>query len=134
MRFASPVALVRDGALWRGEVTPLDDELTFYLAVRPRGDGPPSIVLRNPERNLGWQFRVDALRHAGDSVSLVSSTRDNRVFAAGTLHEGTLTPDLGGWVEGLLFRNQRRSESHLHNVHRVGSGWWAASRRVGETV
>jgi CubicO group peptidase (beta-lactamase class C family) len=118
------VELVRDGALWRGEVVPLDDAFSFYLVVRPRPDGPPAIVLRNPERNLGWQFRVDALRRTGDSVTLVSSTRENRVFAAGTLHDGTLTLDLGGWGGSYDFRRLEPGEaSDFWPRGRPDAGW-----------
>ena len=46
--FASPVTLTKyKDNLWRGEVVPLDDELTLYLKITPREDG--SVAARPQE-------------------------------------------------------------------------------------
>lgn len=100
--YASPVELARDGALWRGEVVPLDDEFTFYLVVRPRADGSLGAFLRNPERNLGRQLRVDRVERDGEAVRLVGTrggAAQEQVLASGTLREERLAlefPARGG--------------------------------------
>ena len=92
--YASPVELARSGALWRGEVVPLDDAFTYWLVVRERADGSLGAFLRNPERNLGRQIRVERVERTGDSVRLLGARGDT--LAAGTLREGVLTLPLRG--------------------------------------
>lgn len=85
--YASPVTLTKYGRnIWRGDVLPLDDVMTFYLMIKPRDDGSVGAFLKNPERNLGRVIRVDHLEREGDSVKLfaANSTNDKgRVLAAG---------------------------------------------------
>ncbi len=78
--YASPVMLTKDKqSTWRGEVSPLDDTMTFYLMVKPRGDGSVGAFLRNPERNIGRFIRVDHIEREGQTVKLfVASTADER--------------------------------------------------------
>lgn len=72
--YASPVTLVKENQnLWRGDVAPLDDALTFYLMIKVRGDGSAGAFLRNPERNLGRFIRVDRVEREGDAVKLLSA-------------------------------------------------------------
>lgn len=86
--YASPVALTKDGRnQWRGNVTPLDNTMTFYLVVKARNDGSLGAFLRNPERNLGAnQLRVDHIKREGESVKLIAVNKANeqqRVAAEG---------------------------------------------------
>ena len=85
--YASPVTLVKDRRnVWRGEVSPLDDTMTFYLMIKPRADGSVGAFLRNPERNLGRFMRVDAIERQADSVRLLaagSANEKGRVLAEG---------------------------------------------------
>ncbi|HEX8474636.1 MAG TPA: serine hydrolase [Pyrinomonadaceae bacterium] len=85
--YASPVTLTKDKQnIWRGEVSPLDDTLTFYLMVKPREDGSVGAFLRNPERNLGRFMRVDHLERAGATVKLFAANSGNekgRLLAEG---------------------------------------------------
>lgn len=72
MAFATPVRLVADGeARWRGEVAPLDDELTLYLVIARRPDGALAAFLRNPERNLGARYDLDRVERDGSTVRLL---------------------------------------------------------------
>jgi CubicO group peptidase (beta-lactamase class C family) len=61
VRYASPVQLgfVQQG-VWRGEVQPLEDRLSLYLALRRSEDGSLRAFIRNPERNwgMGHDYRV----------------------------------------------------------------------------
>lgn len=92
-RYASPVVLVARGdARWEGEVVPLEDEFTYYLAVRPRADGSMAAFIRNPERNLGRFIRVDQLERDGPVVRL--RARDSSGVKGGTLAEGTYRNDV----------------------------------------
>jgi CubicO group peptidase (beta-lactamase class C family) len=89
--YASPVTLTKDRQnIWRGEVAPLADTLTFYLMVKPRDDGSMGAFLRNPERNLGRFIRVDRLERDGESVKLFaadSADTKGRVLAEGRYDE-----------------------------------------------
>jgi CubicO group peptidase (beta-lactamase class C family) len=72
--YASPVSLTKDKQnVWRGEVVPLDDAITFYLMVKVRSDGSVGAFLKNPERNLGRFIRVDRIERDGDTVKLFSA-------------------------------------------------------------
>ena len=86
-RYASPVTLMKDKQnVWRGEVWPLDDSITFYLSVKPRDDGSVGAFLKNPERNLGRFIRVDHIEREGNAVKLFaanSNGQKGRVLAEG---------------------------------------------------
>jgi CubicO group peptidase (beta-lactamase class C family) len=70
--YASPVRLEsRRPGRWRGVVTPLDDEMTFYLPILANSDGTLSAFLRNPERNAGRFLAVEHLLFDGRSVKLL---------------------------------------------------------------
>lgn len=82
-RYASPVTLLSDGPnAWRGVVDPLDDHMAFYLVVRPPSAETPAdtnpAFVTNPERNLGWMWRVNRLVRSGDAVTLATSTGRNQ--------------------------------------------------------
>jgi CubicO group peptidase (beta-lactamase class C family) len=85
--YASPVTLAKNKQnIWRGEVDPLDDKITFYLMVKLRDDGSVGAFLRNPERNLGRFIRVDHLELAGITVKLFaanSTDAKGRLLAEG---------------------------------------------------
>jgi CubicO group peptidase (beta-lactamase class C family) len=52
-RYASPVVLSRiDKDVWRGQVVPLDERISFYVSIQPASDGSLSAFIRNPEFNL----------------------------------------------------------------------------------
>lgn len=75
--YASPVSLTKDKQnIWRGEVSPLADALTFYLMVKPRDDGSVGAFLKNPERNLGRFIRVDHIERDGETVKLFAADSD----------------------------------------------------------
>ncbi len=53
-RYASPVTLTRlEDNVWKGEVIPLDDQLSVYLAIGKSAGGSVGAFVRNPEFNLG---------------------------------------------------------------------------------
>jgi len=80
--FASPVTLMPLGqGRWRGQVVPLNDELTLYLLVATDSDGSTRAVLRNPERNIGHIFKIRHLERDGNAIRLTrpqqsDTTRD----------------------------------------------------------
>ena len=120
--YASPLELVRSGALWRGEGVPLADDFTFYLVVRPRADGTLGAFLRNPERNLGRQVRADRIEREGDAVRLVGTglgSREERVLATGTLREdGRLSLDM--WMRGGTYDFRRLPPDAVSDFHPRG--------------
>jgi hypothetical protein len=73
--YSSPVTLKKDGASWRGEVTPLADRFTYFLPVTRSADGTLKTYLRNPERNDGVFWRVDSIALDGDKVTLSGHMR-----------------------------------------------------------
>ena len=76
--YASPVTLTKDRQnIWHGEVSPLEDEFTFYLMVAARNDNSVAAFLRNPERNVGRFIRIDRLERNGNSVKLLSANSAN---------------------------------------------------------
>jgi CubicO group peptidase (beta-lactamase class C family) len=85
--YASPVTLTKNRQnIWRGEVSPLDDTMTFYLMVKPRDDGSVGTFLKNPERNLGRFIRIDHIEREGGTVKLFAANLGNqkgRVLAEG---------------------------------------------------
>ena len=89
--YASPITLKRDGAgRWTGDVVPLDDTMTMYLLIRKRADGTLGAFLRNPDRNLGKQLRVDRIESSGSDVRMIgkwNGTGDQRVLGSGALNE-----------------------------------------------
>jgi CubicO group peptidase (beta-lactamase class C family) len=85
--YASPLTLIKDRQnVWRGDVAPLDDAITFYLMIKARDDGSVGAFLKNPERNLGRQIRIDHLERVGASIKLFaadSASEKGRVLAEG---------------------------------------------------
>jgi hypothetical protein len=85
--YASPVTLIKDKQnIWRGEVSPLDDAITFYLMIKARDDGSVGAFLKNPERNIGRFIRLDHLERDGESIKLFaadSAGERGRVLAEG---------------------------------------------------
>jgi CubicO group peptidase (beta-lactamase class C family) len=100
--YASPVVLTSRGReLWKGEVSPLDDEMTLYLLARESGDGSVEAVVKNPERNVGRFLEGARIEREGDTVRLVSkpsATEKRQVLAEGVFRDDTLSlfPPLGG--------------------------------------
>ena len=98
--FASPIILKRSGSgRWTGEVVPLDDTMTMYLLIRKRADGTLGAFLRNPERNLGRQLRVDRIETTGSEVRMIGKWNGNgaeRVLGSGVLNEDGFSLFLAG--------------------------------------
>ena len=89
--YASPIILKRDGSgRWTGNVVPLEDTMTMYLLIRKRPDGTLGAFLRNPERNLGRQLRVDRIETAGNEVRMMGKWNGNgpeRALGSGVLND-----------------------------------------------
>lgn len=91
---ASPVTLTKHGREWRGNVTPFDDVMTFYLMIKERADGSMSAFLRNPERHLGWiRYRADHLEREGKSIKLFAANQGNE--KGRLIAEGSYNADAG---------------------------------------
>jgi CubicO group peptidase (beta-lactamase class C family) len=72
---------------WSGEVTPADDQFSFYLLVRKGPDGSMSAFLRNPQRDIGTLMGVERLVREGATVKLIGKRRgqtQERELAVGT--------------------------------------------------
>jgi CubicO group peptidase (beta-lactamase class C family) len=112
--YASPIILKRDGSgRWSGNVTPLDDTMTMYLVIRKRADGTLGAFLRNPERNLGRQLRVDRIETTGSDVRIIGKWNGNgaeRVLGSGALNEDGFSLFLSGRGGTFDFRKLADSE------------------------
>jgi CubicO group peptidase (beta-lactamase class C family) len=88
---ATPLSLAPCGAdCFRGTVTVLPDELSFFLKVTRRPDGSLNAFLRNPERNFGTiNTRVARMEVSGQDVRLLDR-RDTTVLQ-GVLRNGLLS-------------------------------------------
>lgn len=86
-RFSTPLTLRPDGpGHWRGDIVPLDDQMSFYLPVTRSVDGKLATYLRNPERNVGRFIPVSRIEIKGDSVRLLGIRRgakEESVLASG---------------------------------------------------
>ncbi|HEV2707856.1 MAG TPA: serine hydrolase [Pyrinomonadaceae bacterium] len=122
--YASPVTLNRDRRnVWRGEVSPLPDTITFYLMVKPREDGTVGAFLRNPERNLGRFIRIDHLEREGEIVKLFAAdTADakGRVLAAGRYDDQTGVLSLFFPMRGATFDFQRVEPNAMSDFYPRG--------------
>ena len=147
--FASPVLLRRTASgRWTGTVTPFDDVMTMYLVVRKRPDGKFGAFLRNPERNLGRQLRVDRLEAVGQEVRLIGKFNGNgaeRVLGSGLFNDDGFSLYLRG--RGGTFDFTRVADSAYSDFYprgrptgsysyarppALGDGWETATpREVG---
>jgi len=76
-KYASPVILgLRAKDRWQGEVVPLKDEFTLYLVLNRRPDGSLGAIIRNPDRNIGIDWRVDRLEREGNRLKLIGKTSE----------------------------------------------------------
>jgi CubicO group peptidase (beta-lactamase class C family) len=109
--YASPVTLTRDAQnVWRGNVSPLDDALTLYLMIKVRDDGSIGAFLKNPERNLGRQVRVDRIERSGESIKLFAADTEGqkgRLLLEGRYDEGNKIISIYFPQRGATFDFQR---------------------------
>jgi CubicO group peptidase (beta-lactamase class C family) len=110
--YASPVVLMPAGRkAWRGDVVPLDDEITLYLMVKVRDNGSVGAFLRNPEFNAGRYIAVDHVERDGKMVRLVGKQRargKGKVLAEGILRDEILSiyfPSLNGTFDFRRVKN-----------------------------
>ena len=99
VRFATPVTLRKDGAGWRGEVTPAEDRFSYFLPVTRAADGRLAAYLRNPERNDGVFTQVQALSIEGDKAALIGNRRGRKEQVAlfeGRVADGAFTMRMRG--------------------------------------
>jgi CubicO group peptidase (beta-lactamase class C family) len=81
-RYASPVHLAEAlPNVWRGEVTPLEERISFYVQISKGGDGQLSAFVRNPEANY-FARRVFAVVIKGNDLSF---QRNGKTDLSGTL-------------------------------------------------
>lgn len=69
-RYSTPARLQRDGNHWSGTLTPLENNFSVYLVIRPRADTMRAFI-RNPEANL-WVERHFNVFLDGEAVRLVN--------------------------------------------------------------
>jgi CubicO group peptidase (beta-lactamase class C family) len=85
--YATPVAFsILSAGHWQGEVHPLEDAMTFYLAVGYDEDSNLTAYFRNPERNAGRFMTVERIAIDSNTVTFLSGSGD-------TVAEGQYSPD-----------------------------------------
>lgn len=124
MPHASPVILRQiDENRWRGNIHPLIDEFTVYLAVREREGLPPKAFFRNPDRGFGVWFNVDRVELQGETVQWIGQwfrNADERVLMEAAYQPGQMTVNIRGNIYDL-----RRLEDDAH------SHFYARGKRPG---
>lgn len=90
--YATPTVLdAVDEATWRGEVVPLDEQLSLYVEFKKGTDGTILALLRNPERNLGIFHDLGRVERRGREL-LLHDRAGEQVSLRGRLAE-----DLQSW-------------------------------------
>jgi CubicO group peptidase (beta-lactamase class C family) len=80
-RYATPVTLVAVGpSVWRGEVVPLDDRVSFYVSIQPQPGGSLTAVIVNPEYNFFRRRSYDVALN-GSTVTFTNPKRSDDHFA-----------------------------------------------------
>jgi CubicO group peptidase (beta-lactamase class C family) len=135
--YALPVTLSACGRdSWRGDVVPLDDEMTVYLMARVREDGAVGAFVRNPERNAGRFFDDVRVEREGDAVRLVGRRPGGGkagTLAEGAYRDGTLAlyfPWFGGTFD--FQRVKADGASDFHPRGRPGASYAYAPPRPGD--
>jgi len=155
--FATPVRLVPAGSdAFEGEILPFEQEVSLNIPLVAVGaTSEPGTVqyrsfLRNPQRNLGFFFRIESATVSGDEIRLASG--DGEVLAVGRSTEpgerfSLLFPRFGETFDftrrsrqnapGFYPRRSPESPSTLPQPVETGDGWRTASPResgLGEQV
>lgn len=69
IRYATPVHMTLLSPLvWRGEVTPLKDRISFYVSIRKRSEGSFVALIVNPEYNFFRRRSYDVVLRGGTMV------------------------------------------------------------------
>jgi CubicO group peptidase (beta-lactamase class C family) len=127
--FGTNIAFRPDGPnRWRGEVRPIDDAFTLYLMLQRRPDGTIGAFIRNPERNIGFDFAADRLVRDGDSLSLIGRRRGrdaDMAIMSGRFDSDTGTMSLYFPQRGGSFDFRREGED---------SDFWPRGRNPGRYV
>jgi len=142
--FATPLVLHPDGKnRWRGEVDPIPDECTFYLNIYEKRDGKTGVFLRNPERNLGWEYGIDRLRINGATVTLSGfawGQSDSPVVLQGTYnaadrvlsiyipeHHATYDFQRDGAASSAFYPRSRRGERYEYRQPLAHNDGWSTA-------
>lgn len=116
--YASPVMLTKDRQnTWRGNVSPLEDTMTYYLMIKVRDDGTVGAFLKNPERNIGRFIRIDHIEREGESVKLLAANSGNergRVLAEGKYYADRETMSIYFPTRGGTFDFRRVEASDFY--------------------
>jgi CubicO group peptidase (beta-lactamase class C family) len=87
-RYATPIRLKAVSAsVWRGEVVPLDDRVSFYVSIQPQLGGSLTAVIVNPEYNLFHRRTYDVVLN-GLIAIFANPERPDDLFA-GTYDKAT---------------------------------------------
>ena len=80
-RYATPVRLVAVGpSVWRGEVVPLEDRVSFYVSIQPQPGGSLTAVIINPEYNF-FRRRSYEVAVNGSTATFTNPKRSDDHFA-----------------------------------------------------
>lgn len=90
--FATPVRLETLGpGRWRGQVKPLDDQLTLNLVITRQPDGGLGAFLRNPEHNIGRFLRIERVTQDDQTLSFFPPDGEEPTFTAELRGPDTMT-------------------------------------------
>ena len=104
-RYASPVVLSNiQEHVWRGEVVPLEERVSFYLSIQLAGDGSLVAFIRNPEFNF---FRRRTYRVGLKSSELTLSENGNELRGRYDSQADTITLPLLDSAPPLVLTRRR---------------------------
>jgi CubicO group peptidase (beta-lactamase class C family) len=86
--YATPVELNQiRSKLWRGSISSMPAQLTFWLSIQHTADGALTAVIRNPELNL-FRRKVYRVEQDGDHVTFVNTNDTDEKFDAKLIRTG----------------------------------------------
>jgi len=123
--YATPVHMTRLGPfVWRGEVTPLEDRISFYVSIQKQPDGSLGAVIINPEYNF-FRRRIYGVVLHGSTVSFSNPSRPGDHFVGSYDESGHLWLPLIDSYPPLLLSRRDRSDA---------PGFYARSPSVSEYI
>jgi len=105
-RYATRVRLkAMNATVWKGEVVPLEDRISFYVSIKSQPDGAMRAVIINPEYNL-FRRRSYVVTLDGSSISFRNPKRpdDNFTGSYDQASDRLLLPLLDSYPPLLLSR------------------------------
>lgn len=123
--YATPVHLTRQSSfVWSGEVTPLEDRISFYVSIQKRPDGSLGAVIINPEYNFFRRRSYDVVLRGPALVFRNPHRPDDHFLGSYDAAGGHLwLPLIDSRPAVLLSRRDRNDAPGFYARSPAGSGY-----------